>query len=54
MLTLSAARQRTATEYRKLSAGSGFALAEGIDTHAGIPIVEASERAALCRHMSPG
>lgn len=42
MLTLFAARQRTATEYRRLLAQCGFRLGAGIDTQAGITIFEAS------------
>ena len=42
MLTLFAARQRTATEYRSLLAESGFTLSEGIDTQAGITVFQAS------------
>jgi len=42
MLTLFAARQRTATEYRTLLAGSGLGLHEAINTQAGITIFEAS------------
>ena len=42
MLTLFAARQRTATEYRTLLRESGFELGEAADTQAGIAVFEAS------------
>ncbi len=41
MLTLFAARQRTAAEYEQLVGPNGFSIQRAIDTHAGISIFEA-------------